>query len=164
MSLPPPSRPPTGRPDAAGSNRPPAQLRAPDGDLGTLAALTELATSELPGNAAPAPEPGGAGGPHAAGATETEQHAMACVRYISTLLGQLCNHPQMQSVWSLSLPLDPELLWDTVLHLSYCPTQLTLDFASPDWATRELLRPHLATFQKQLQALVNPACEVWVSV
>jgi hypothetical protein len=168
MSLPPPLPPSaralSGRSADAVTTRATGQQRAPDGDVGTLTALTELASSGQPEGAAQAPEPDRAPAPHAACASASEQHAMACVRYISTLLGQLCNHPQMQSVWSLSLPLDPELLWNTVLHLSYCPTRLTLDFASPDWATRELLRPHLATFQLQLQALVNPACEVWVSV
>lgn len=134
-----------------------------------------LAAADVPGTPgadlvpAPAPEaepasPGEAAESGGHGEPELDPHATACVNYIGSLLGQLCNHPHMQSVWSLSLPLDPELLWNTVLHLRYCPTQLTLEFASPDWATRELLRPHLGRFQQQLQALVNPSCEVWVSV
>ncbi|WGS47792.1 type III secretion system protein SctP (plasmid) [Burkholderia sp. JSH-S8] len=56
--------------------------------------------------------------------------------------------------WEISLPLDPTLLPDTVLHLVLSRFDLRLRFATPDAAMRHLLCTHGATLHARLDALL----------
>lgn len=93
-----------------------------------------------------------------------DRHVQACVHYLSALVARLCASPQLQTAWTLSLPLDPELLASTRLQLSYCPMEMWLEFRTSDWAVREFLRPHLPRFRAELQQRMPPACAVQVTL
>jgi Type III secretion protein (HpaP) len=90
--------------------------------------------------------------------------ALACVDYVGQLVARLCASPALQTQWNLGLQVDPDLLPDTHLQLSYCPARLWLEFRSQSWTTREFLQPHLALFEGHLQQRMPPTCAVVVTL
>ena len=101
---------------------------------------------------------------------ETEPHIApeALVDHRLSRLGQFVTHvhrvAQSQGSWSLSLPLDDELLPDTVLHLGYSPTLVTLHFETRDWTARDLLAQRTRALENLVRELLPPDCDVLVSV
>lgn len=74
------------------------------------------------------------------------------IRHIGDAVAMVCGYEQAQVVWSARIPLDPELLEETVLHVAYSPGNLDLRFQTACWDVRELLNqqlPHLCALVAQ---------------
>lgn len=82
------------------------------------------------------------------------------IRHIGDAVAMVCGYEQAQVVWSARIPLDPELLQETVLYVAYSPGLLDLRFETPCWDVRELLTLQLP----QLRALVLQRISVDCSI
>ncbi|MBP7565016.1 MAG: hypothetical protein KA795_03325 [Burkholderiaceae bacterium] len=154
---------------ARGSDTVDARLRADAQALGaTLAALAEIA---------PASEHRPDDSQQESGEDRRQPREQAAVAEAAPAqqldqrlvrIGQFVTHVHQaspeQGSWSLSLPLDDELLPDTVLHLGYAPALVTLHFETRDWTSRDLLAQRTAALEKLVQQLLPPGCDVVVSV
>ena len=86
------------------------------------------------------------------------------VRHVGDTVAMVCRYEQAQCVWSARIPLHPELLPDTVLHMAYSPSLLALRFETSDWSVRELLFGQLTTLEALVAALLPPSCDVVVTL
>lgn len=174
----PPPQPASIRPRTAGT---PGAVPS-DADVRARADAQAI-DAELEGldDAAPAIEPqrqqggdagsdGGSGRPagdQAAGADGAPAEAQRVDHQLARI-GQFVSHVHQaardQGQWSLSLPLDSELLRDTILHLGYSPTLVTLRFETRDWESRELLSGRTRALEELVRQLLPPGCEAVVSV
>ncbi|WP_323117784.1 type III secretion system protein SctP [Burkholderia alba] len=73
---------------------------------------------------------------------------------LASEIAPLCGD-ELAGQWDLSLPLDPALLPDTVLHLVLSRFDLRLRFDTSDAATRHLLCSHGATLHARLDTLLS---------
>jgi hypothetical protein len=154
---------------ARGTDIADARLRGDAQALGaTLAALEDLAPAgqQRPDDSQQQSSEGGQSRNGQAGASETAPAQQLDQRLVR--IGQFVTHVHQaspdQGSWSLSLPLDDALLPDTVLHLGYAPTLVTLHFETRDWTSRDLLAQRTTALEKLVQQLLPPGCDVVVSV
>ncbi|WPB57945.1 type III secretion HpaP family protein [Xylophilus sp. GOD-11R] len=86
------------------------------------------------------------------------------VRYVGETIGMVCRFEQAQCVWSARIPLDPDLLPATVLHLAYSPGLLALRFETTDWDARALLHAHALALERLVAAELPAGFSISVSL
>ncbi|QHJ00013.1 hypothetical protein GT347_19715 [Xylophilus rhododendri] len=84
------------------------------------------------------------------------------LQQVADAVGMVCRFEQAQSVWSARIPLDAQLLPDTVLHLSYAPGLLALRFETTQCWVRELLKLQLPALQALVAELLPQGCDASV--
>lgn len=84
--------------------------------------------------------------------------------HVADTIAMVCRHEPAQCVWSARIPLDAELLPDTVLHLAYSPLVLSLRFETSDWQVRSLLQGQLPALEAQVRAWMPAGAEVFASL
>ena len=82
------------------------------------------------------------------------------IRHIGDAVAMVCGYEQAQVVWSARIPLDPELLQETVLYLAYSPGLLDLRFETPCWDVRELLTLQLPWLRAVVMQRVSVDCSI----
>lgn len=84
--------------------------------------------------------------------------------HVSDALALVCRYESAQCVWSARIPLDAELLPDTVLHLAYSSTLLVLRFETSDWDVRGLLQAQLPALRAQVTCWLHTGADVVITL
>jgi hypothetical protein len=83
---------------------------------------------------------------------------------VGVTIANLCKQAHSQTSWHARIPLDPQLLAGTVLHLAYSPTMMTVRFETTEWSAREVLLPRVSWLEQILVDMLPSSCQVFVSV
>lgn len=110
----------------------------------------------------------GQGGPSQGDAGETLPSAVDLLDprlgHVSDTLAMVCRYETAQCVWSARIPLDAELLPDTVLHLAFSSTLLVLRFETSDWDVRALLQAQLPALRAQVAGWLQTGADVVITL
>lgn len=86
------------------------------------------------------------------------------LRRVGVLAGQLFRHAEGRGCWSARIPVDPDLLPETVLLLGYSPTLVSVHFDTRDWGVRELVRGHCREFEAMIRNRLAPQTDLVITV
>lgn len=158
---PPPVRPwlaPASRRVAAVSPAEPGRWTEPSEAIGGGLADTPVATvaDHREGDGRQSQDEGGGG-------DAAEDPLDPRIRHIGDAVAMVCRFEQVQVVWSARIPLDPELLPETVLFMAYSPGCLDLRFETVRWEVRELLGLQLPVLRSLVAARLVDTCSVNIS-
>ncbi|MGF6851307.1 type III secretion system protein SctP [Paraburkholderia sp. CI3] len=80
-------------------------------------------------------------------------------------IAKFCGEPSVQSagVWEASIPLAPDTVPDTVLHLSLSPYRLWLRFDTSNRHSMQLISLHSNALRERLAALLGPEREIEIA-
>lgn len=86
------------------------------------------------------------------------------IQHVGDAVAMVCRYEQAQVVWSARIPLDPELLPETVLFMAYSPGSLDLRFETSCWEVRELLSLQLPLLRSMVTERLAGACAVSINL
>ncbi|MEX3816110.1 type III secretion system protein SctP [Paraburkholderia sp. BR13439] len=84
---------------------------------------------------------------------------------LASRIARFCGEPSVTSagVWEASVPLAPDTVADTVLHLSLSPYRLLLRFETSNTRSLQLISLHSNALREQLAALLGPEREIEIA-
>ncbi|MCZ2498186.1 hypothetical protein GN316_15580 [Xylophilus sp. Kf1] len=131
------------------------------GDAGARDAPVGPAAGHTDGSGRQSQQDGG-GGDQTDTAPAAEVLLDPRVRHIGDAVAMVCRYEQAQIVWSARIPLDAELLPQTVLFVAYSPGYLELRFETACWDVRELLCLQMDALRSLVAERLSGACDVTI--